>query len=144
MANHYTEFSFQLEDLTATEIASLREAEAEVKATSDDPGTFYSPLQQIDPEKGTAHFASVDTLDPDDAARIIQAFLKRERPGDVVAFTAAGHADRAILGAFTGTGYVVQAGQIDVYHVGSAWAERMEDEVTLGEDAPALKPFTLR
>lgn len=143
MANHYTTFSFQLDELTGTEIASLRQAEAEVRVASDDPETFYSPLQRIDPAEGAAWFASEDMLDPDAAARIVQAFLKRARSGDVVAFTVAGYTDRPILGASTGTGYVVRAEGIDVYHLGSAWAERMEEGARPASGAPALEPFSI-
>lgn len=140
MADYYTEFSFAIPDLTDDETTWLKAAaiwlDAAINTEDDEHVPPMPELEGVleDRECGTSFAMEVDddglwihsdeSGDVDEVARFCQAFLRKFRPDEHVAFEWANTCSKPRLDAFGGGAMIVTAEAIESMSTGE-WVGKM-------------------
>ena len=134
MANYNTMFSFAIPDLTDAETAWCRRAATwldadereqmpELTAVPNDPDGYPSVRAEVDGDGFWIH--ADESGSPDEASRLVQAFLTTFRPDDVVSFEWSDTCSRPILDAFGGGAMIVTATDVEAMHTSGWLGERL-------------------
>jgi hypothetical protein len=125
VANHYLQFSEQLELHNKKEVAWIRrqldlavpDVEREWKRLDEDCNGFDWEIVEKPRKPSFLWLYAEESGNPPAVARFVQAFLRKFRPAERFTLTYASYCDRLRLGEFGGGAIAVTAGGIEGFDV---------------------------